>query len=68
MTAAYSTLNRTQKLAAFLILLGPESAGELLRHFNSEQLESVAREMVAARFDWRHIANDVERLYDQVLA
>ncbi len=47
MTAAYSTLNRTQKLAAFLILLGPESAGELLRHFNSEQLESVAREMVA---------------------
>ena len=47
MTAAYSTLNRTQKLAAFLILLGPESAGELLRHFNSDQLEAVAREMVA---------------------
>jgi flagellar motor switch protein FliG len=47
MTAAYSTLNRTQKLAAFLILLGPESAGELLRHFSSDQLEAVAREMVA---------------------
>jgi flagellar motor switch protein FliG len=47
MTAAYSSLNRTQKLAAFLILLGPETAGELLRHFNAEQLESVAREMVA---------------------
>jgi flagellar motor switch protein FliG len=47
MTAAYSSLNRTQKLAAFLILLGPESAGELLRHFNPDQLEAVAREMVA---------------------
>lgn len=47
MTAAYSNLNRTQKLAAFLILLGPESAGELLRHFSQDQLEAVAREMVA---------------------
>jgi flagellar motor switch protein FliG len=47
MTASYSTLNRTQKLAAFLILLGPESAGELLRHFSPGQLEEVAREMVA---------------------
>jgi flagellar motor switch protein FliG len=47
MTAAYSELNRTQKLAAFLILLGPESAGELLRHFSPDQLEAVAREMVA---------------------
>ncbi len=47
MTANYASLNRTQKLAAFLILLGPDSAGELLRHFNGEQLEAVAREMVA---------------------
>ena len=47
MTANYSSLNRTQKLAAFLILLGPESAGELLRHFSAPQLEAVAREMVA---------------------
>ncbi len=47
MTASYSTLNRTQKLAAFLILLGPESAGELLRNFSGAQLEAVAREMVS---------------------
>jgi flagellar motor switch protein FliG len=47
MTAAYTQLNRTQKLAAFLILLGPESAGELLRHFDAQQLEAVAREMVS---------------------
>ena len=47
MTANYSSLNRTQKLAAFLILLGPDSAGEILRHFSPPQLEAVAREMVA---------------------
>jgi flagellar motor switch protein FliG len=47
MTASYSNLNRTQKLAAFLILLGPESAGELLRNFSGAQLEAVAKEMVS---------------------
>ncbi|MEI6870743.1 MAG: FliG C-terminal domain-containing protein [Verrucomicrobiota bacterium] len=47
MIAAYSSLTRTQKLAAFLILLGPESAGELLRNFSGAQLEAVAKEMVS---------------------
>jgi len=47
MTANYSSLNKTQKLASFLILLGPETAGELLRHFTPQQLEEVAREMVS---------------------
>ncbi len=30
-----------------MILLGPETSGELLRHFSPSQLEEVAREMVA---------------------
>lgn len=47
MTANYSSLNKTQKLASFLILLGPETAGELLRHFTPQQLEEVAKEMVS---------------------
>lgn len=47
MSAAYTLLNRTQKLAAFLILLGPESAGELLKQFDNAQLEAVAREMAS---------------------
>jgi flagellar motor switch protein FliG len=47
MTANYANLNRVQKLAAFLVLLGPESAGELLRSFDGPQLEAIAREMVA---------------------
>jgi flagellar motor switch protein FliG len=47
MTANYANLNRTQKLAAFLVLLGPDSAGELLRVFDGAQLEAIAREMVS---------------------
>jgi len=47
MTANYANLNRTQRLAALLVLLGPESAGELLRQFDGAQLEAVAREMVS---------------------
>lgn len=47
MTANYANLNRTQKLAAFLVLLGPDSAGELLRVFDGPQLEAIAREMVS---------------------
>lgn len=47
MTATYANLNRTQKLAAFLVLLGPDSAGELLRVFDGPQLEAIAREMVS---------------------
>ncbi len=50
-----------------------EELGNAIRKASESQLQrdwqaKVAREMVAARFDWRHIANDVERLYDQVLA
>lgn len=45
MSAAYTLLSRPQKMAAFLILLGPDSAGEILKHFDNLQLEAVAREM-----------------------
>jgi len=47
MSASYTLLTRPQKLAAFLILLGPESAGEILRQFDNAQLETVAREMAS---------------------
>jgi flagellar motor switch protein FliG len=47
MSAAYNQLTRTQKVAAFLILIGPDSAGEVLRQFDNGQLEAVAREMAS---------------------
>jgi flagellar motor switch protein FliG len=50
MHTAYDQLTRTQKIAAFLIVLGPESAGEILKHFDSLQLEAVAKEMAATPY------------------
>jgi flagellar motor switch protein FliG len=41
----YNKLNRTQKLAVFLIIAGPEVAADILKHFEDEELESICREM-----------------------
>jgi len=41
----FSKLNRQQKLAIFLIVLGPEAAAEVLRHFDDAEIELLCREM-----------------------
>lgn len=41
----YEKLTRQQKLAIFLIVIGPEAAAEVLRHFNDAEIESLCREM-----------------------
>ncbi len=41
----FSKLSRQQKLALFLIVLGPESAAEVLRHFDDAEIELLCREM-----------------------
>ncbi len=41
----YNKLTRVQKLAVFLIVIGPESAAEVLRHFDDPEVESLCREM-----------------------
>ena len=41
----FSKLTRQQKLAIFLIVLGPESAAEVLRHFDDAEIEVLCREM-----------------------
>jgi flagellar motor switch protein FliG len=38
-------MTRLQKLAALLIILGPESAAQLLKNFDELELESITREM-----------------------
>ncbi|HWD93806.1 MAG TPA: flagellar motor switch protein FliG [Verrucomicrobiae bacterium] len=42
-------LNKTQKLAALLVMLGPDSAGQILKQFQPREIESISREM--ARFN-----------------
>jgi flagellar motor switch protein FliG len=44
-----AALNKTQKLAALLVMLGPESAGQILKQFQPREVEAVSREM--ARFN-----------------
>lgn len=48
MTAAdYNSLSKVQKVAAFMITVGEEQAGQLLEQFTDEEVESVVREMAA---------------------
>lgn len=41
----YGKLGRPQKLAVFLIIIGPEAAAEVLRHFDDQEIELICREM-----------------------
>jgi len=43
----YSKLNRTQKLALFLVVIGPEAAAEVMRQFDDHDIERICREMAA---------------------
>jgi flagellar motor switch protein FliG len=41
----YTKLNRQQKLAVFLIVIGPEAAADVLKQFEDQQIELLCREM-----------------------
>lgn len=41
----YPKLNRQQKLAVFLVVIGPEAAAEVLKQFDDAQIELLCREM-----------------------
>lgn len=44
-TLEYSRLTKIQKLAAFFILIGPDTATDLMKEFEAEELELICREM-----------------------
>lgn len=41
----FNKLNKQQKLAIFLIVIGPEAAAEVMRHFDDAEIELICREM-----------------------
>jgi flagellar motor switch protein FliG len=41
----YAKMNRQQKLATFLIVIGPEAAADVLRQFEDSEIEALCREM-----------------------
>jgi flagellar motor switch protein FliG len=43
----YNSLSKVQKVAAFLITVGEEQAGQLLEQFSDDEVETVVREMAA---------------------
>ena len=45
MALEYSKLTKVQKLAAFFITIGPDSAGRMMRHFENSQVETICREI-----------------------
>ena len=47
--AANAPLNKTQKLAALFVMVGAESAAEILKQFQPREIEAISREM--ARFN-----------------
>ncbi len=47
MALEYHTLNKVQKIAAFLIVIGPEAAAGVMKNFENSQLELICREMAA---------------------
>lgn len=54
----YGKLSRQQKLAVFLIIIGPEAAAEVLRHFDDPEIELLCREMST----FTSVPSDVQRL------
>ncbi|PAW67731.1 MAG: flagellar motor switch protein FliG [Opitutia bacterium Tous-C1TDCM] len=54
----YGKLGRPQKLAVFLIIIGPEAAAEVLRHFDDQEIELICREMSTFTI----IPADIQRL------
>lgn len=43
----YSKLSKQQKLALFMIVIGPEAAAEVLKQFDDQEIELLCREMSA---------------------
>lgn len=43
----YAKLNKVQKIAAFLITIGPQAAADVMKSFDTIQLEPICREMMA---------------------
>ncbi len=54
----YGKLTRQQKLALFLIIIGPDAAAEMLRQFEDTEIELICREMSA----FSVVPSEVQRL------
>jgi len=59
-------LNKTQKLAALLVMLGPESAGVILKQFPPREIEAVSREMARFNLITREQQNEILQEFSEL--
>ena len=65
-TAENGELNKTQKLAALLVMLGTESAGAILKQFQPREVEAISREMVSFNLISRETQESVLAEFSEV--
>lgn len=63
----YGTLTRIQKIAAFLIVIGPDAAAEVMKNFENAQLEVICREMAAIPMVDRQMQRELMKEFAGVL-
>jgi len=62
----FAKMTKVQKLAALLVILGPDSAAQLMRQFDEHELEAVSGEMAKLTFISRELQEDVLREFSEV--
>jgi flagellar motor switch protein FliG len=63
----YEELNRIQKLAVFLVAIGPEAAGKLLVEFDPPQMEAICKQMAHISVIEENLQNRVKLEIGEVL-
>jgi flagellar motor switch protein FliG len=61
-----SSMTKLQKLAALLIILGPDSASELLKNLDEEELEAVSAEMARLAFISQEMQQEILQEFTDV--
>jgi len=59
-------MTKLQKLAALLIILGPDSAAELLKNLDEEELEAVSGEMAGMNFVSQELQHEILQEFTDV--
>ena len=62
----YARMTKIQKLAALLIVLGTESAAQILKHFDDQELEGVTAEMAKTPFVNQELQQELLREFGSV--
>ena len=64
----YAKLNRQQKLAIFLISIGPETAAQVLKQFDDVEIENLCREMAAFQMIPENVSKQAMEEFASVVA